>query len=127
MGNRLLSVNAGSFGQGLFQYAEGKCPVSDFMLCNASPICLRLFWHFARAADSRTFWTTGNNRPIRMAMIATTTSNSIKVKAERARYFIENSQFNAGVGNEKQLTVQKSTAVSDGEPRPPGQQSVPCQ
>src|SRR5579871_5383095 len=45
--------------------------------------CLRLFWHLARAAASRTFWTAGSNRPMRMAMIAITTNNSISVKAAR--------------------------------------------
>jgi len=36
-----------------------------------------------RAAASRTFWTAGNSRPIRMAMMAMTTSSSISVKPER--------------------------------------------
>src|SRR5262249_6593832 len=36
-----------------------------------------------RAAASRTFWTAGSKRPMRMAMVAMTTSNSISVKAER--------------------------------------------
>src|SRR5438105_1713542 len=35
--------------------------------------------HFDRAAASRTFWTAGRRRPIRMAMMAITTSNSISV------------------------------------------------
>src|SRR6476659_8028444 len=38
-----------------------------------------------RLAASRTFWTAGSRSPIRMAMIAMTTSNSIRVKAERGR------------------------------------------
>src|SRR5262245_13979788 len=46
----------------------------------ASPICLRLFVHFMRAAASRTFWTAGRSRPMRMAMIAITTSSSMSVK-----------------------------------------------
>src|SRR6266851_5481377 len=54
----------------------------------ASPICLRLFWHFARAAASRTFCTAGRSRPIRIAMIAITTSNSINVKPRRLRYMV---------------------------------------
>jgi hypothetical protein len=37
-----------------------------------------------RAAASRTFWTAGRSRPIRMAMIAITTNNSIRVKPLRA-------------------------------------------
>jgi hypothetical protein len=38
-----------------------------------------------RAAASRIFCTAGSNRPIRMAMMAMTTSNSISVNADRAR------------------------------------------
>src|SRR3954454_7011281 len=48
-------------------------------------ICFRLFWHFTRAAASRTFWTAGSNRPIRMAMMAMTTSNSMSVNAVRRK------------------------------------------
>src|SRR5262249_53688987 len=36
-----------------------------------------------RAAASRTFCTAGRSRPIRIAMMAMTTSNSISVKAQR--------------------------------------------
>src|SRR5262245_26372111 len=36
-----------------------------------------------RAAASRTFWTAGRSRPIRTAMIAITTSSSIRVKPFR--------------------------------------------
>src|SRR3954447_24294523 len=43
------------------------------------PICLRLFAHCMRAAADRTFWTAGRSRPIRMAMMAMTTSSSIRV------------------------------------------------
>jgi len=35
--------------------------------------------HFIRLAASRIFWTAGNSRPIRIAMIAMTTSSSIRV------------------------------------------------
>src|SRR5262249_52460112 len=48
-------------------------------------ICLRLFWHFMRLADSRTFCTAGSNKPTRMAMMAMTTSNSISVNADLRR------------------------------------------
>src|SRR5215468_2201381 len=51
----------------------------------ASEICLRLFWHLARAAALRTFWTAGRSRPIRIAMIAITTSSSISVNPGRLR------------------------------------------
>src|SRR5438445_285466 len=49
----------------------------------ASPNCLRLFWHFVRFAASRTLCTAGSKRPIRMAMIAITTSSSISVNPPR--------------------------------------------
>ena len=48
---------------------------SEIVECEAN--CLRLFVHWFRAAASRTFWTAGSNRPIKMAMIAMTTSNSM--------------------------------------------------
>src|SRR5262245_15255213 len=38
-----------------------------------------------RAAASRIFWTAGKSRPIRIAMMAITTSSSISVKAIRLR------------------------------------------
>src|SRR5262245_41219070 len=50
-------------------------------LLKARPNCLRLFRHWVRAAASRTFCTAGSNSPIRMAMMAITTSSSISVKA----------------------------------------------
>src|SRR5262249_31388372 len=49
----------------------------------ARPICLRLLAHWARAAASRTFCTAGTSKPMRMAMMAMTTSNSISVNARR--------------------------------------------
>src|SRR5438034_8366154 len=51
------------------------------MLCVARHICFRLFRDWARAAAWRTFWTAGTRRPIKMAMMAITTSSSISVKA----------------------------------------------
>src|SRR5947207_3604500 len=47
--------------------------------------CLRLLLHLRRAAASRTFWTAGNSRPMRMAMMAITTSSSISVKPRQRR------------------------------------------
>jgi hypothetical protein len=38
-----------------------------------------------RAAAMRTFWTAGSRRPMRMAMIAITTSSSISVNARLRR------------------------------------------
>src|SRR5258708_419257 len=46
-------------------------------------ICLRLLLHLTRLAAARTFCTAGSKRPIRMPMMAITTSSSIRVKARR--------------------------------------------
>src|SRR5579875_2109421 len=48
-------------------------------------ICLRLFWHWARLAASRTFCTAGKSKPTRTAMIAITTNSSISVKPRKER------------------------------------------
>src|SRR5262249_41595305 len=45
----------------------------------------RLLLHWERAAASRTFWMAGRSSPIRTAMIAITTSNSMSVNPERVR------------------------------------------
>jgi len=42
-----------------------------------------------RAAAARTFWTAGKSRPMRMAMMAMTTSNSMSVKADRERFMVK--------------------------------------
>jgi hypothetical protein len=47
----------------------------------ARPSCFKLFAQLARAAASLTFCTAGNNSPIKIAMIAITTNNSINVNA----------------------------------------------
>ena len=49
-------------------------------------ICLTLFVHFERLAASRTFCTAGSSSPMRIAMIAITTSSSISVNAARPRF-----------------------------------------
>ena len=43
-------------------------------------VSLRLFAHLARLAASRTFCTAGSSNPIRIAIIAITTSSSMSVK-----------------------------------------------
>src|SRR5947208_7346729 len=53
----------------------------------ASPSCLRLLEHLARAAASRTFCTAGRSRPIRIAMMAITTRSSISVNPGRSRRY----------------------------------------
>src|SRR5271154_3779289 len=55
--------------------------LSKFM--DAKTICFKLFSQEARAAASRTFCTAGTSKPIRMAMIAITTNNSISVNPFR--------------------------------------------
>src|SRR5262249_655849 len=72
-------------GVGQGSRPPGKLPMLSWWLCRARPSCLRLFWHCMRAAASRTFCTAGSSRPIRMAMMAITTSSSISVNAERPR------------------------------------------
>src|SRR5262245_49530355 len=67
----------------------GKKLFASWKVCAARPICLRLFWHFMRAAASRTFCTAGSRRPMRIAMIAMTTSNSIRVNAARPRIAVD--------------------------------------
>src|SRR3954464_9253891 len=49
----------------------------------AMPSWCRLLRHWTLAAASRTFCTAGSNRPMRMAMMAMTTSSSISVKPPR--------------------------------------------
>ena len=49
----------------------------------ASPNCLRLFLHCERRAASRACCTAGRSRAIRTAMIAMTTSSSIRVNPRR--------------------------------------------
>ena len=43
------------------------------------PICLRWFWHSSRRAASRAAWMAGNNKAIKMPMMAITTKSSTKV------------------------------------------------
>src|SRR3954454_3693672 len=61
----------------------GQLPFASWQLWIASPICFRLFWDDIRLAASRTFWTAGSSRPIRMAMMAMTTNSSISVNPRR--------------------------------------------
>src|SRR6516225_1358929 len=69
-----------------------------------------------RAAASRTFWTAGNKRPMRMAMMAMTTSNSMRVKArqgprgEGRRYIGD--LLAAACQNEKVFTNRKRAVPS---------------
>jgi hypothetical protein len=62
----------------------------------ASPNCFKLLLHDMRAAASRTFWTAGRSKPIRMAMIAITTNNSISVKAMGLRNLLIIARISTG-------------------------------
>src|SRR5689334_19381645 len=64
-----------------------------------------------RAAASRTFWTAGSSRPIRMPMMAMTTSSSMRVKPERADEFF---MTNALVGTRKESIEPHVLALPDG-------------
>src|SRR5262249_17828887 len=61
----------------------GKRPNVSLQLWAARACCFRLLPHFIRLAASRIFWTAGSSRPIKIAMIAITTNNSIRVNARR--------------------------------------------
>ena len=52
----------------------------------ARPICFRLLVHWMRRAASRADCTAGKSSAIRTAMIAITTSSSIRVKARRVEF-----------------------------------------
>src|SRR5205814_246818 len=74
------------------RWPGGKAFRASWYRCSASPSCLAVFWHCARAAAARTFCTPDINRPIRIEMIAMTTSNSMSVKPRlRLRWSIADS------------------------------------
>jgi hypothetical protein len=83
VGGGITPVGGGGGGSGAQTYPGGKLPVSWWWWWRATPICRRLFWHFARLAASRTFWMAGRSRPTSTAMIAITTSSSISVNPRR--------------------------------------------
>ena len=84
MYGRMMTAQDGE-SRAPFDRPHGRTPFVSWKLCIASPICFRLFVHFMRAAASRTFCTAGRSRPIRMAMMAMTTSSSMSVNPERGR------------------------------------------
>ena len=61
----------------------GNAPRASWWWCRARPSCRRLLPQAVRLAASRTFWTAGTSRPISTAMMAMTTSSSMRVKAVR--------------------------------------------
>ena len=69
----------------VFGLESGQVPDRVVVVVMARPSCLRLLEHFIRLAASRIFWTAGRSSPMRIAMIAMTTSSSIRVNAPRGR------------------------------------------
>src|SRR5262249_17734436 len=69
--------------RGPFAAPGGNLPYASWKLCRARPSCLRWLAHFMRAAASLTFWTAASSRPMRIAMMAITTSSSISVNPDR--------------------------------------------
>src|SRR5215472_15330791 len=65
----------------------------------ARPSCLRLLVQLRRAAAARTFCTAGTSRPIRMAIIAITTSSSISVKPRGRDEIAGRMETSLGIGS----------------------------
>src|SRR5262249_36125204 len=76
---------------------------------------LRLLAQLARLAASRTFWMAGNRSPIRMAMMAMTTSSSIKVKPKRLPHARERKETFMG-GDPFRKTGTSVADRDDGSP-----------
>src|SRR5205823_4147267 len=74
----------------------------------ARPICFRLLMHCDRRAASRAACTAGSRSAIRTAMIAITTSSSIRVKPRRGR----------GYMGPPPLREQGQSGTDDGRTRP---------
>src|SRR4051794_19105611 len=66
-------------------YAGGRVEFPDSKFSAPRPNCFKLFVHCERRAASRAAWTAGKSRAIRTAMMAMTTSNSIRVNPRRVR------------------------------------------
>src|SRR5262245_8878192 len=81
---QLYSVQPTPYGgeAGYLLPLRGKFLNVSWWWWTARASCLRLFWQAMRLDASRTFCTAGRRRPISTAMMAMTTSNSIKVKPE---------------------------------------------
>src|SRR5438034_968982 len=73
----------------------------------AVPSCLRLFWQVARLAASRTFWTAGTKRAMRMAMMAITTKSSMRVKARRREWTTASCSISS-MGQERDITGRET-------------------
>src|SRR3954462_1787344 len=68
------------FWFGLLNEPGGRVPFTSWKLFIAMPYCLRLLTHWIRLAAARADCTAGSNKAMRTAMIAMTTSSSIRVK-----------------------------------------------
>src|SRR5262249_10447703 len=96
-----------------------------------SAICLRLFLQVVVAAASRTFCTAGSSRPIRTAMMAITTSSSMRVKARRrmahsSRMDRPRERTDAHPdGHEKETTKDEKERDYRGGCRPFGRSALP--
>src|SRR5437763_3681622 len=111
-----LTVDPGAALYGTwFHPALGNRSSASWQACSPIPICFRLFWHLDRAAASRTFWTAGSSRPMRMAMMAITTSSSISVNADRGRR-ARKEDIPDPPGREKRM--RGTAAAGRGAPRP---------
>ncbi len=80
----------------------------------AREICFKLFLQEALEAASRTFWTAGSNKPIRTAMMAITTSNSISVNAARVVYG-RRSFMNEILDEEKEIVTKPGFPSSNAQ------------
>src|SRR5436309_1902998 len=95
----------------------------------ASPICFRLLAQLIRLAASRTRWTAGRRRPIKIEMMAMTTSSSIRVNPGRPRrlhmrhllrLLLGNTGVNLGRGDlEFGRLVRPEGGARQLEPEPP--------
>src|SRR5262245_19564955 len=99
----------------------GRVPWADSWAAMAIPICLRLFWQLMRLAASRAFCTAGISWARRTAMMAITTSSSIRVNALRTPDFGNESMVTAlssdTTRNESRATHPSPSVHGGGGPR----------
>src|SRR5438132_4946931 len=77
------SYNHPFFTQGEFQFGSGRNSFESLTyMCIARAICFTLFWHCERTALSLALAKAGSSIAAKMAMMAITTSSSIRVNAD---------------------------------------------
>src|SRR5262245_5491407 len=87
----------------------------------ARPICLRLLAQAVRLAASRTFWVAGTSSAISTAMMAITTSSSIREKPSRPTRWEEYRIAESFTGEEVSGPVSRGGETAEAEyPLPPG-------